>query len=127
MPADVDFYALGIRTALACCEEFARGTSGAAVRRFAGVAAAIFPNEPEGEFYNNAMLDRGLPAAGRADALDAMETAYAAAHVQRFAAWVHEGDEAMRGDLERRGYKFAEYTRAMGLALDEVQVAWPDL
>ena len=30
--------------------------------------------------------------------------AYAAAGVTRFAAWVHETDHAMRGDLEVRGY-----------------------
>jgi hypothetical protein len=47
---------------------------------------------------------RDLAAAERADALDAMEAAYAAAGVTRFAAWVHESDEAMRGDLKRRGY-----------------------
>lgn len=127
MPANVDFYALGIQTAVACWEEFARGTSGAAVRRFAGVAAVIFPNEPERAFYNNAVLERGLPAGGRSDALDAMEAAYAAAQVRHFAAWVHESDDAMRRDLERRGYTFAESTRAMGLALDEVHVARPDI
>jgi GNAT superfamily N-acetyltransferase len=52
-----------------------------------------------------------------------METAYAAAGVTRFAAWVHECDRAMRSDLQRRGYTVAETTRAMGMALDDIRVA----
>ena len=66
---------------------------GAEVRRLPGVAAAIFPNEPERSVYNNAILERRLPAAERAGAVAAMETAYEAPGVTRFAAWVHETDE----------------------------------
>src|SRR4051812_31233557 len=51
--------------------------------------------------------------AGRAAALDAMETAYASAAIGRFAAWVHEGEEAMREALAARGYALVEATRAM--------------
>ena len=47
-----------------------------------------------------------------------MEDAYESAGVTRFAAWVHESDEAMRSDLERRGYALDEVTRAMGMTLD---------
>jgi hypothetical protein len=63
------------------------GASGAAVHRSPGVATAVFPNEPERAVYNNTLLERDLAAAERADALDAMEAAYAAAGVTRFAAW----------------------------------------
>ena len=63
----------------------------------------------------------------RADAIDAMEAAYAAAGVTRFPAWVHETDGAMRGDLRRRGYALAESTRAMGVALDDIRQPRPDV
>ena len=77
---------------------------GAIVHRLPGVAAAVFRSGPERAVYDNALLQRGLAAGDRAKALDAMESVYAAAGVARFAAWVHESDEAMRRDLERRGY-----------------------
>jgi hypothetical protein len=101
---DADLYLRGTETLLASWEEYARGATGAAVQRFPGVATAVSPNEPERAVYNNAPLERDLAAAERAHALDAMEAAYAAAGVTRFAAWVHESDQAMRTDLERRGY-----------------------
>jgi GNAT superfamily N-acetyltransferase len=54
-----------------------------------------------------------------------METAYAAVGVTRFAAWVHESDRAMRGEIERRGYTLDTATRAMGMALDEIRLPHP--
>jgi GNAT superfamily N-acetyltransferase len=122
---DADLYLRGAETLLASWEEYARGATGATVQRSPGVAAAVFPNQPERAVYNNALLDRDLPAAARADALDAMEATYAAAGVRRFAAWVHEHDQGMRGDLERRGYTLEESTRAMGMALDDVRLPRP--
>src|SRR4051812_41339702 len=101
----------GAETLLVSWEEYARGAAGAAVRRFPGVAAAIFPNEPEPSVYNNALLDRDLGSAAGANALDAVESAYAAAGVSSFAAWVHESDEGMRGEVQRRGYTHNESTR----------------
>jgi ribosomal protein S18 acetylase RimI-like enzyme len=59
--------------------------------------------------------------------MDAIEAVYAAAGVTRFAAWVHEGDEAMRGDLERRGYTLDESTRAMGMALYDIRLPRPQI
>jgi ribosomal protein S18 acetylase RimI-like enzyme len=125
MLTDADLYVRGTQTLLASWEEYTRGAAGAAVRRSPGVAVAVFPNQPEGAVYNNALLQRNLAATERADALDAMEAAYAAAGVTRFAAWVHESDQAMRGDLQRRGYTLEETTRAMGMALDEVRLPRP--
>ncbi|MFC5995692.1 GNAT family N-acetyltransferase [Pseudonocardia hispaniensis] len=124
---DADLYRRGLKTLLASWEEYARGAAGAAVRRFPGVTTAVFPNEPERAVYNNALLGRDLTAAERAAALDAMEAAYAAAGVARFAAWVHESDEAMRRDLERRGYTLDEMTRAMGMALDDIRLPRPEI
>jgi ribosomal protein S18 acetylase RimI-like enzyme len=97
------------------------------VVRLPGVAVAVFPREPERAVYNNALLERGLAAPGRAAALDAMEAAYAAAAVPRFAAWVHESDAALRADVEARGYAFAEATRAMGMALSDIRIPRPEL
>jgi hypothetical protein len=124
---DVDLYQTGTRTLLASWEEYTRGAIGAAVHRLPGVGAAVFPNVPERAVYNNAVLERHLPPAGRTDAVDAMEAAYAAAGVTRFAAWVHESDVPMRTELERRHYTLDETTRAMGMMLDDIRVRRPEL
>jgi GNAT superfamily N-acetyltransferase len=56
-----------------------------------------------------------------------MESAYAAAGVDAFAAWVYEEDEAMAADLIARGYRFDTSTRAMGMPLAELSVPRPEL
>jgi ribosomal protein S18 acetylase RimI-like enzyme len=119
---DADLYARGIRTLLTSWELYARGAKGAEVIRCPGGSAAVFPNGPERRLYNNAVLERDLTSAQRAEAVTAIEAAYAAAEVDRFAAWVHESDKAMHADLERRGYALNESTRAMGLMLDDISV-----
>jgi GNAT superfamily N-acetyltransferase len=124
-PTDAGLYLRGSDTLLASWEAYARGAVGAAVKRLPGVAAAVFPYEPERAVYNNALLERDLGPGGHADALDAMEAVYAAAGVARFAAWVHESDPAMRAELERRGYTLDTTTRAMGMALDDIAVPRP--
>jgi hypothetical protein len=110
MWSDADLYRRGAETLLASWEEYARGASGAWVRRYPGVAAAVFPNEPERAVYNNALLQLELTSTERTDALHAMEAAYSAAGVRRFAAWVHESDEVIRAELERRGYALDTWT-----------------
>jgi GNAT superfamily N-acetyltransferase len=127
MLTDADLYLRGAETLLASWEAYARGATGAAVQRSPGVAAAVFPNEPERAIYNNALLERGLGARERAGALDAMEAACAAAGVTRFAVWVHESDEAMRTDLERSGFTIDVSTRAMGMALDDIRLPRPEI
>jgi len=125
--ADAALYERGAATLLACWEAIARGSRGAAVRRLPGVAAAVFAHEPERSVYNNALLDRGLGASAGRAAITAMEAAYAAAGVARFAAWAHESDLGLRAALEARGYTVAETTRAMGMSLDDIRVAPPPL
>jgi GNAT superfamily N-acetyltransferase len=120
-------YLRGSATLLASWEAYARGAAGAAVHRLAGVAAAVFPHEPERAVYNNALLERDLGPGERAGAADAMEAAYAAAGVTRFAAWVHETDEPMRAELEGRGYTLDTTTRAMGMTLDDIAVPPPSI
>jgi hypothetical protein len=129
MPAltDDELYARGSRTLLASWEAYARGSRGASLIRSRGVASAVFPAEPERSVSNNALLERNLGAAERATAIDAMEMAYASAGVARYAAWVHESDAPMRADLEARGYRVEETTRAMGMALRDLRVARPEL
>jgi GNAT superfamily N-acetyltransferase len=126
-PTDAELYLRGRDTLLASWEAYARGATGAALHRLPGVAAAVFPNEPERALYNNALLDRDLGASERAGALDAMEAVYAGAGVARFAAWVHESDEPMRAELEQRGYTLDTTTRAMGMALDDIAVPRPEI
>jgi GNAT superfamily N-acetyltransferase len=122
-----DLYRRGAATLLASWEEYARGASGAELKRLPGVAAAVFPNEPERGVYNNALLDRDLGAAERTDALDAMESAYADAGVTRFAAWAHETDAPLRAEFERRGYAVDTTTRAMGMELSNLRLPRPAL
>jgi ribosomal protein S18 acetylase RimI-like enzyme len=117
---DVDLYARGVATLLACWEAIACGSADATVQRHKGVAAAVFPSGPERTVYNNAVLERGLAAPQRRAALDAMEAAYAAAGIDHYAAWVHESDPTMSHELLTRGYKLAESTRAMGRSLDDL-------
>jgi GNAT superfamily N-acetyltransferase len=124
---DAELYRRGRDTLLASWEAYACGAVGAAVKRLPGVTVAVFPNEPERAVYNNALLHRDLGPGERSDAVDAMETAYAAAGLTRFAAWVHESDRAMRGELERRGYALDTTTRAMGMALDDIRLPCPEI
>ena len=111
--ADDDLYARGAATLLASWEEYARGSSGAALLCLSGVAAAVFREEPERTV--------------RATAVDAMQAAYSAAGIERYAAWVYEGDEGMRGELSARGFTIAETTRAMGMSLDDIALPRPEL
>jgi GNAT superfamily N-acetyltransferase len=122
---DADLYVRGMQTLLASWEVYADGAPGATVLRLPGLAAAVFPNEPERAVYNNAVLERDLGPLERADAVDAMEAAYEAAGVSHFAAWVHESDVPMRTDLERRGYSIEESTLAMGMPLDDIRLPRP--
>jgi ribosomal protein S18 acetylase RimI-like enzyme len=116
-----DLYHRGVQTLVASWEAYARGSERAAVIRVSDVAAAVFPNEPARGVYNNALLARDLGPAERAAALDAMEAAYATAGVGRFAAWVHESDEALRGDVVARGYVLDTSTRAMAAPLSDLR------
>ncbi len=119
---EADLFRRETETLVASWEEYSRSAAGAFVQRFPGVAVAVFPNEPERALYNNALLTRDLMAAERTAGIDAMEAAYAGAGVARFAAWVHESDEAMRADLEQRGYTVDTSTRAMAMPLDDIRL-----
>jgi ribosomal protein S18 acetylase RimI-like enzyme len=59
-PTDAGLYLRGSDTLLASWEAYARGAVGAAVKRLPGLAAAVFPHEPERAVYNNALLERDL-------------------------------------------------------------------
>ena len=117
-----ELYERGAASVVASWAWIARGAEGAAVVRAPGVAAAMFPAGPERDVYNNALLVRGQGDAERAAAVDAMEELYATAGVDSFAAWAHETDGPLVAELERRGYRLAETTQAMGMPLDELAV-----
>jgi GNAT superfamily N-acetyltransferase len=124
---DSDLYLRGVETVTASWKAIARGSRGAAVLRSGGVTAAVFPHGPERAIYNNALLERDLGPVARAEAVDLMEAAYASAAVDRFAAWVHESDEAMRDEIEARGYALDTSTRAMGMALGDIRAPRPQI
>ena len=69
---DDDLYRRGAETLLASWEAIARGSRAAAVLRLRGVAAAVFPREPERGVYNNAVLHRGLDTVERTRAVERM-------------------------------------------------------
>ena len=73
--SDDELYIRGSETLLASWAQYARGCDGAALRRLSGVAAAVFPKDPERAVYNNALLDRDLGGSERAAAVDAMAAA----------------------------------------------------
>jgi GNAT superfamily N-acetyltransferase len=124
---ETDLYDRQLATMLASWKAIAAGSAGAAVRYLDGAVAAVFPAAPERDIYNNALLARGLGAEERVAALSALESTYASAGIQRFAAWVDESDVEMLGELDRRGYGFSESTLAMGMTLADVQLPTPKL
>jgi GNAT superfamily N-acetyltransferase len=123
--SEAELYRRGARTLASSWEAYAASGRGAAVAWFPGVVVAVFPNDPERQILNNALLDRDIDARGRADALNAMEAAYAAAGVSDFAAWVHESDPDMGADLRARGYAVSDLTRAMGIDLQDIRLPRP--
>lgn len=123
-PTDGDLYVRGVATLVASWEAYARGAAGI-VHHLPGAVAAVFPSGAERLFFNNAVVDRGLPARRRAEAIDAVRSAYADARVDAFAVWVHELDAALQRDLERRGFVLESTTRAMGMSLAAVGPARP--
>jgi len=127
MLTDADLYQRGLATLVASWEAYARCASHALVQRHPGVTTAIFACEPERSIYNNAVLAHDLDADARQDAIATMQAAYSAEGVDRFAAWVHEADSAMRGDLERLGYTLDTTTRNMGMRLDDIRQPEPEL
>jgi GNAT superfamily N-acetyltransferase len=129
MLSDADQYQRGLETLIASWQAYASCAIGASVQCHPGVTAAIFPCGPERDLYNNAILARDLDAPARARAIETMRAAYAAAGVDRFAAWVHEADRPMASELERRGYTLDTTTRAMGIPLlpGDMHPAGPEL
>jgi GNAT superfamily N-acetyltransferase len=119
-PRDRRLYDRAVATLTASWEAIARGSTGAEVQRLRGVAAAVFPNEPERSIYNNAVPDRELTPDQRACAIDEMEAAYATAGVEHYAAWVHETDTEIAAELGSRGFAIAESTKVMGMHLDDL-------
>jgi hypothetical protein len=87
MLTDTELYQRGIATLIASWEAYAQCAAGAPVQRCAGVTTAVFPREAERGIYNDAILDRSVDDAQRAQALGAMEAACSAAGLDGFAAW----------------------------------------
>jgi GNAT superfamily N-acetyltransferase len=124
---DRDLYRHGAATAVACWEEYARTTRAAAVHRLPGVAVAVFPEGPERQVFNNAFAERGLTAAARSAAVDAVVETYASAGVTSYAVWSHESDADLHAELTQRGLVHQETTWAMGRTLDDQPPVPPSL
>src|SRR6478672_9731081 len=92
---------------------YAAGSPGASVQEEEGVAVCLFPEPPEREVYNNALLSRDMDAECSRRAVTVMEQAYDGAGIHRYAAWVHETDAVTIAALMRRGYRRDTTTRAM--------------
>lgn len=125
-PTEAALYDRQLATLLASWEANARGCADAAVMRLDGVAAAVFPTGPERDVYNNAVLGRGLGPGERDATIMAMESAYGAAGVERFAAWADDGDAAMQAELRSRGYAVTETTRVMAMSLESFDAPHAD-
>jgi hypothetical protein len=78
-PGDEELCLRGSATAVVCCAAYARTTPGAAVHRLAGADAAVVPDGPEHEVFNNAIVDHGLGAAAGSAVVEAVAGAYASA------------------------------------------------
>ena len=122
-------------TLLACFEQNALGARDARVVHAPGVAVAVFAAAPESAFFNNAVLDRGLPPAELASAVEAVRIEYATAGVAEYAVWTTEGDGSARRFLETHGYRRSETTLAMsaefrasapapGPAIPGLEIVW---
>ncbi len=118
MLSDLELYARGMRTAVACWSSYARTIAGGAVHHLPGVEVAVFTEGPERDVFNNAVLGHGLPTRQRRAAVDAMRSTYRDAGVTAYAAWVHESDTAMLEDLTSSGFVHQETTWAMGRQVD---------
>jgi len=118
-----ELYRRGIATLLATWRDHARCAPGASVVRLPGVVVAAFPDAPERDIYNNAVIDRDLAPAEQVRAIDAMEQRYASAAIDRYAVWVHETEVGIARALEARGYELHETTRAMAIVLSDLAPA----
>lgn len=117
----------GAATLVASWAEYARGAVGASVVRVPGAVLGVFTEEPESLVYNNALPELGLETEARAAMLAALEEEYVESGVDRYAVWVHEGDAGLRDDLDERKYVVTESTRAMGIALKDLDIPRPEL
>jgi ribosomal protein S18 acetylase RimI-like enzyme len=117
-----ELYRRGSATLLASWDEYARGSAGARLLASSGFWAAIFPSEPERGVYNNVLLRRGLDEPERRRAIEELRSAYAEAGIDRYAAWAHESDGALRAGLAEGGYRLEETTRVMAMSLDDPEL-----
>jgi GNAT superfamily N-acetyltransferase len=118
---DRELYDRGVNTLVASWQVCADGSAGAVVIREAGIAIGVFAEAPERLFFNNAVFERDLDDATRDAAIDAMEAAYAAAGIDRFAAWAYDGDAPTRSTFEGRGYTVDTSTQVMGMLTSELR------
>src|SRR5215510_13172904 len=113
--ADDALYERMLGNLFSCWTRIAEGTDQASLARVPGAVVALFPAGPEAAFYNNAVFARGLDGPRAAEAAAAIVSAYEGAGVDRYAAWMHESEQAAIAELTGRGFRVDTWTRAMAM------------
>jgi GNAT superfamily N-acetyltransferase len=86
-----------------------------------GSLAALSPAIPLSSIFNSMIFDRERPDSLE-QALDALWPLYEHSPVQRWAAWIVEGDTAAEAIAARRGLTIDSSPRAMGVELDGLRL-----
>lgn len=107
-----DLLASTIASLVASWERYAQWSPGGRLVRDADAAIGVFPDGPERDVFNNAVV---LGDSQRA--LRAITDAYAAAGIERYAIWVHESRADADAVLEQAGHRVVERTLAMAARL----------
>jgi ribosomal protein S18 acetylase RimI-like enzyme len=95
-------------------ELMAAGAPTSRLERFEGVTACIVPAVAQRSFMNAVLYE---DAAALEPVLDRLAAIYDAAGVAAWTVWVHPGDEAAAGVLERAGHTLDARPVSMGMPL----------
>jgi hypothetical protein len=112
--SDKEILGRSVATLVESWAYLASGSPGAEVTRIEDGAIAAFPQPPDRDFLNNAVLARR--PADIAATVARVEVAYARVGVERFAIWVHETEPATAEELRGRGYRLDTSTRTMAMS-----------
>jgi ribosomal protein S18 acetylase RimI-like enzyme len=117
---------------LAACyrgiEPFVRLTGsfeGSQLHEQSGSLACLAPLIPLSSIFNSVVFDRNRPEA-LDQALDAIWPIWEASPIQRWSAWIVEGDEQAEAIARRWGLSIDSRPRAMGVVLADTQPARPN-
>jgi ribosomal protein S18 acetylase RimI-like enzyme len=104
----------------------AAGSRGAMLARSEAATVGVFPEGPERDVYNNAVLARGLDSPQVDGAIESVEQLYTTAGIDRFAIWAHSAEPAALAALAERDYVVDTTTCAMAMPLEPITPSPPD-